>query len=147
MLAFSGDGRGGPRAAGGAGPPALSAAGAGEGAQRGAGERKESGLPHHTSPPPLPGESKKTEGKEKKGKREGTEGREEKKGLLYLKPLNGVLVYRENWQARSTLLQRANYFASTYSILAVSGKLLAFILLCGSSGLFDGTASSMWDAG
>jgi len=75
------------------------------------------------------------------------EGRGEKKGLLYLKPLNGVLVYRENWQARSTLLQRANYFASTYSILAVSGKLLAFILLCGSSGLFDGTASSMWDAG
>lgn len=74
-----GDGRGGPRAAGGAGPPALSAAGAGEGAQHGAGERKESGLPHHTSPPPLPGESKKTEGKEKKGKREGTEGREEKK--------------------------------------------------------------------
>lgn len=39
---------------------------------------------------------------------------------------------RENWQAWSTLLQRANYFASTYSILVMSGKLLTFVL-CYSS--------------
>lgn len=55
-----------------------------------------------------------------------------KKGLLYLKSLNGILVYKENWQAGNFLLQRSNYFTSTYSILAVSGELLTFVL-CGSN--------------
>lgn len=46
------------------------------------------------------------------------------------------LSMRENWQAWSLLLQRGDYFPSTYSILAMSGQLLTFLLLWGSQEAF-----------
>ncbi|XP_059715833.1 uncharacterized protein LOC132334103 [Haemorhous mexicanus] len=48
------------------------------------------------------------------------------------------LSVRENWQACSLLLQRGNYFTSTYSILAMSGQLLTFVLLWDCQEAFGG---------
>lgn len=54
------------------------------------------------------------------------------------------LSVRKNWQAWSALLQRANYFASTYSILAMSDKPLTFVLHCGSKAAFGGFCIVLW---
>lgn len=50
----------------------------------------------------------------------------------------------ENWQAWSPLSQRENYFTSTYSILAMSGQLLTFVLLWGSQEPFGGFWIVLW---